>query len=295
MIVIVQPAGQLGNRLILFAHLIAFAREHRLKLVNLAFEEYAPLFPATQADLFCRYPPTRSLLRPNPKRRHWLRRLGMRLLREAEAGRLPFVSACRLPDDTSFSLDTAFAKMARRRVVLVGGWLIRRPQGLTEEAPAVRDYFRPLPSVENKVKQTIQSARAGHDLLIGVHLRGGDYRNYAGGRYFYTTAQYASFLTQATALFAPRRPAFLLCSNEPQDAEAFARFSVTFGAGDLIEDLYALAACDYLIGPPSTFTVWASFYGSVPLCHVYDPATALTPESFHLRQPWGRLFGSEAV
>lgn len=184
MIVIVQPAGQPGNRLILSAHLIAFAREHRLKLVNIAFEEYAPLFPATQADLFCRYPPARSLLRPTPKRRRWLRRLGMRLLREAEAGRLPFVYACRLTDDASFPLDAEFAKLARCRVVLVGGWLFRRLEGLAEEAPAVREYFRPPPSVEDKVRQHIQSARAGCDLLIGVHLRGGDYRNYAGGQYF---------------------------------------------------------------------------------------------------------------
>jgi len=40
---------------------------------------------------------------------------------------------------------------------------------------------------------------------------------------------------------------------------------VTFGTGDLIEDMYAFARCDYLIGPPSTFTLWASFYGCVPL------------------------------
>ncbi len=45
----------------------------------------------------------------------------------------------------------------------------------------------------------------------------------------------------------------------------FSKLQVTFGTGDLIEDMYALASCDYLIGPPSTFTMWASFYGKVPL------------------------------
>jgi len=29
--------------------------------------------------------------------------------------------------------------------------------------------------------------------------------------------------------------------------------------------MYGFARCDYLIGPPSTFTMWASFYGQVPL------------------------------
>jgi hypothetical protein len=36
------------------------------------------------------------------------------------------------------------------------------------------------------------------------------------------------------------------------------------GPGHFIEDLYALASCDYIIGPPSTFSQWASFYGNVP-------------------------------
>lgn len=33
----------------------------------------------------------------------------------------------------------------------------------------------------------------------------------------------------------------------------------------MIEDLYAFAKTDLLMGPPSTFTLWASFYGDVPL------------------------------
>ena len=34
--------------------------------------------------------------------------------------------------------------------------------------------------------------------------------------------------------------------------------------GTALEDLHALAGCDYLIGPPSTFGAWASFHGDVP-------------------------------
>ena len=30
-------------------------------------------------------------------------------------------------------------------------------------------------------------------------------------------------------------------------------------------DLYGLAACDYIIGPPSTYSHWASFWGKGPL------------------------------
>jgi hypothetical protein len=32
-----------------------------------------------------------------------------------------------------------------------------------------------------------------------------------------------------------------------------------------ITDMYVLAACDAILGPPSTFSIWASYYGRVPL------------------------------
>ena len=51
----------------------------------------------------------------------------------------------------------------------------------------------------------------------------------------------------AVAMFSGRSVAFLICSDWPQDSETFSRFRVTFGSGDLIEDMYAFADCDYLI------------------------------------------------
>jgi len=29
--------------------------------------------------------------------------------------------------------------------------------------------------------------------------------------------------------------------------------------------IFSFAKCDYIVGPPSTFTSWASFYGDVPV------------------------------
>ncbi len=289
MIIIAQRIGQLGNRLVLFAHLIAFAQEHHLTVINLAFDEYAPLFQSTRSDLLCRYPPAPFPLKPTPMRRRLLFRLAARVMRGAKK-RLPFVHVQHLDDDERFELDANFAEIARHNIVLIGGYFFRMPGGFPESADTLRAYFQPMPSVQSSVQQVTRSARAGHDILIGVHLRQGDYREYENGRYFYTTSQYIALMSKVVALFAPRRAAFLVCSNEPQKAGAFAGFPVTFGTGDLAEDLYGLTACDYLIGPPSTFTVWASFYGSVPLCRVFDPSVELRLEDFQLAQEQGWLY-----
>ena len=61
------------------------------------------------------------------------------------------------------------------------------------------------------------------------------------------------------------RPARALNSAMMAAGSEVSRVSKHLGSGDLIEDMYGFARCDYLIGPLSTFTMWASFYGGVPL------------------------------
>ena len=41
--------------------------------------------------------------------------------------------------------------------------------------------------------------------------------------------------------------------------------------GGTYEDLCLLSKCHYLIGPPSTFSGWASFIGRVPLLYMTNP------------------------
>lgn len=55
--IIVKQSAQLGNRLVFFAHFIAFAIENNLTITNSAFSEYADFFETTSRDSFCCYPP----------------------------------------------------------------------------------------------------------------------------------------------------------------------------------------------------------------------------------------------
>ena len=67
----------------------------------------------------------------------------------------------------------------------------------------------------------------------------------------------------------PRTVCFNLVSDEPIDATAFRGLNTKVHRGTPIEDMYLLASCDYIIGPNSTFSHWASFWGAVPL-HILD-------------------------
>ena len=58
---------------------------------------------------------------------------------------------------------------------------------------------------------------------------------------------------------------FLICSNEKPDLSIFSGMPVHFNLHTrIITDIQALALCDYLIGPPSSFGTWVSWFGSVP-------------------------------
>ena len=49
-----------------------------------------------------------------------------------------------------------------------------------------------------------------------------------------------------------------------------------------VGDLYALARCDYIMGPPSTYTQWASFYGNAPLFHLFTSSGHLELGKFRV-------------
>ena len=120
--------------------------------------------------------------------------------------------------------------------------------------------------------------------MIGVHIRRGDYARFKGGRFLFSHDTYREAMEQAQAAHPDRDTAFLVCSDEPLPPGAFAGMDLIEAPGHELEDLYALASCDRLIGPPSTYNRWASFWGEVPLFQIREPGERVSPEMFHVAQ-----------
>jgi hypothetical protein len=125
-------------------------------------------------------------------------------------------------------------------------------------------------------------------LLVGVHVRRTDYERFKDGRFFYSHAQYRDLMVSVEAIFPERDVTFLVCSDERVPSEAFAGLDVVRGPGQELEDLYALASCDLIIGPPSTYSAWASYYGEVPRCQISDPTELVARTSFVVDRRLGR-------
>ena len=276
MMILVRNYGQLGNRLLLSAHLIAAAREYGVTLINPSFAEYARYFPSTANDLWCRYP-----VEPRCHIEQGRTRRPSELLRRATyktiylTGKALWYSqrlGCpvpmiRLGKDQPCDLQSEDFK---RRVqsplpLLLSGWEFRSAALLQKHADAIRGHFEILPEHRKAVTELMLRMRQNADFVVGVHIRHGDYATFENGKYFYSIPQYAAAMRRVREQLGSRRVAFLVCGNANLSQDQFADLDVHFGTGHLIEDMYAFAETDLLIGPPSTFTGWASFYGKTPI------------------------------
>lgn len=284
MIVIVARPGGLANQLFLFSQVTAFASKVGVPLMNPSFE-HAKAFPTFSHDLFCRFPPKRSLL-PSPRLlREFLYMFWRVVARLAGAFETRSLKVVRLGWGETFDLDTDAAEdlASTTRVLILQGWEFLAHKEVTNRRAELAELFTPqLPAVA-AAEACIKKAKAGGRTAVGVHIRQGDYAD-AFPHLFFQTSEYAGMMKRLAE--ASREPiCFVVCSNEPQNPVSFQGLEVEFGPGDALGDISTLARCDKIMGVPSTFTMWASFIGGVPLWRVVDPAVTPGPRDFKIYDP----------
>ena len=270
MIAVVDKPGQLGNRLLRFAQFIAYAIERDVTVADLSLGDYATHFPALSANALCAFPAPRRAVSVPARLRTAMYQAGYyaagAMARTSRA--LPGAQLVRLDWHEFYDLDVDPLELHRRRLVLAQGWLFRAQRGVEVHGDAIRRFLTPHSHTLRTAGDAAGGLRSRCDIVVGLHIRHGDYRWWQGGRYYYSLAQYASIARAVSDLFSPATVGFLVCSDEPYTPRDLPGLEVSMGPGEPVTDLYALSACDYLVGPPSTFTAWASFYGRVPLCTI---------------------------
>ena len=185
MVVITYGYGQLGNRLLLFAHFMANAIEHGYVLCNPAFDDYADYFRGTGGNTFCRFPASPGLLPLPAGVRRRTRHLLLRLLRKVPAGwcgkwlrRFDIADADESGEVCDLSAERFVTARQSSRLLLVHGWLFRDVAGFRKHAATIRSYFAPVEPHATHVASFVAQARVGVDLLVGIHVRRGDYAEF---------------------------------------------------------------------------------------------------------------------
>jgi len=246
---LVDPYCDHCNRLFQSIHFHAYCLEHHLPFFNLGI--LGMLRQVPDAFIFFRD----SLLLP------------IRVL-----ARTPILGRCirRFPPSSSLS-----------PLICVGGWDYRCQELTQKYRSQLSSLYRLRHSLAedelNLVAQVLQARNAGSK-VVGLHVRRGDYSSWQGGRYCFSDYSYASvvrsvrseFLRQGDDCFLVVFTNDVVVPSCGQDLTARGRW---------FADLIAMQNCDLLVGPPSTFTLWASYSASVPYIHLESVDDVISLES----------------
>ena len=164
------------------------------------------------------------------------------------------------------------------------GWSLRRDTRYIQQTlPELKQIFRPKDEIMQKAERMVSELRQENDLVIGVHIRRGDYATWNDGRFFFELEQYHQFMLRIQQLYSDKRVGFFISSNEDFAADLFTDCRCRrFGKdpSGAILDLYTLSLCDCIVGPVSSYSRWASFIGEVPLCFLESKDQQFTDDSF---------------
>lgn len=146
-------------------------------------------------------------------------------------------------------------------LTIVHGWTeLRNFEALKKYGDEIRGLFL----AQRRRGAEIES-NYGEGRMVGVHVRRTDYKEWKGGRYWYSNDVYERVIDEMREALGDVE--FVVFTDEPESLSQKLR-NLNDPMTTPERDQWLMSNCDYLIGPPSTFTTWASFMGKVPLLHL---------------------------
>lgn len=294
MVIIASKEGQLANRIWHASYFMANAYENGYKVYHLHFYDYYQYFSESlsRSPFNIRFVGKRTF-RWSRFVRELLRNF-LKVLLKLGLRDLAFMEIIRYDSDRydgkPYEINNSeFIRKAKRKIVFILGWYFEDQENIQKHKNLMLKTWRPNEEYTDEVERLYARYKKNHDLLIGVHIRRGDYKNFNGGKWFYDTEDYYHKITEMAGMpeFAGKRLAFIVCSNETVSGYADGEnFSVFCESRHMIVDIFLLARCDYILGPPSTFSIFASFYGSVPTYLIADIKERFAHKEFVLYPIW---------
>lgn len=281
MIIAGDKFGQLANRLFKVGHLFAAAIENNVFLIYPHFDDYKKYFQATETNDFGGYKIS-IRFHKNPFLNRIIKSAFIAFnFATKYAFKKSFFHRNITGTDRELDLD-AIKQILKSRLTILNGWNIRDRKSFNKHKDKIRKIFQPAPAYQKNIERFFNHLNGKPSFLVGVHIRHGDYKNWVGGKYYYPFETYAAICRQINQeLSAQDTPCtFIIFSDDQVDMSLFEGLECVKGPGQVIEDLYAMSRCNLIIGPPSTFSMWASFYGSAPLYHVEDPGRKVSVRDF---------------
>ena len=278
MVIIQKPVGQLCNQLFTMVHFAAAAIEHDFRVFFPGFQYPLECFPNINSESRFRVMNLSDEMNRSIK-------LSLKVLRLL-VRQSPWHEGILMEGSPYVNIgDKEFVIKARQKLVACEGFGFRDVLSVKKHHWRLKEIFRPSQEIENNVKTYMK--RHGLDrgvVLVGIHIRRGDYRTYLNGKYYYDDDSWLTWITRVRSVFnsEARRFVGVVFSNEKVVKIIDSSGDLILGPGDAYEDLHLLSKCDYIIGPPSTFSGWASYIGRVPVHYLSHANTQIERNRFEI-------------
>jgi hypothetical protein len=173
-------------------------------------------------------------------------------------------------------------QILEKQILFVRGWSFGSHETTLRYRPLYQKIFSPKKDMSCLEQSFL--ARCENEKIIAVHIRRGDYADHLGGIYFFDDAFYINLMVKMKEqLDGSCR--FIIFSNDPDINEQNFRKhfeDVRFSYSDASADHYLMGKCDFIIGPPSTFSMWASYIGETPYCHIREKDATVKLSDFKI-------------
>ena len=267
-----RDKSQMCNNLLQYAHVYAWGRAHGRKVISMRFSYKYQYFKICRTSLTG---------------------FGWYLLAKyAAALKLLPTASFKDADCDQKALEQ---KMLKHRHIVVSGWNVRFYDHFLKYRDEICELFRIDEQYTLPVDEAMKAAEAGEKgVRLGVHIRRGDYAQWQYGKYCFSDEVYARHINRFATLHPEETMHVYLSTNDPEvSAETYQQLcpkvKIHLLQGSAPEDLYMLSACDYVMGPPSTFSLVAAMYRDIPLYRMDSEDEGLmTEEAFRKFDYWFR-------
>ena len=267
-----RDKSQMCNNLLQYAHVYAWGRAHGRKVISMRFSYKYQYFKICRTSLTG---------------------FGWYLLAKyAAALKLLPTASFKDADCDQKALEQ---KMLKHRHIVVSGWNVRFYDHFLKYRDEICELFRIDEQYTLPVDEAMKAAEAGEKgVRLGVHIRRGDYAQWQYGKYCFSDEVYARHINRFATLHPEETMHVYLSTNDPEvSVETYQQLcpkvKIHLLQGSAPEDLYMLSACDYVMGPPSTFSLVAAMYRDIPLYRMdNEDEKLMTEEAFRKFDYWFR-------
>lgn len=287
LLIIYCDYGRLGNRLHTHVNALAWCIENNYNLINLSFNEYAPLFKSSskhnsgnfnQNENFIFKTLSGSLFR------NFLKKL---LLSDKWLLRFAWIINQIIPTNDEILLESELSrKVKQNRINLIRHWDISCSKSLEIHQNILRAYLLPKNRFVASAENIIGGLRSKYDCIVGVHARRGDYINYLGGIHYHSWESYLQWANQTKQILeksGKKNVGIVICSDEIPPTSIPQNKSIHFSLSkEFMVDIHLLSLCNYNLGPPSSFGTWISWFGKVPRLILFNNTEIKSLEQFEV-------------